>query len=77
MAEGESYKAINARVMVAIDLINDGRPNEALRLLERLSDVMPCPEIRHLEAAAFKQNETRSNGAATPRGFVSSTVEEI
>lgn len=47
----ETYKAISARVRSAIDLIDTGRAQDAKGVLERLSSVLPPPEMRHVESA--------------------------
>ena len=47
----EALKAINARLIIAINMLESGKIEEAKAMLERLSKTLPDPDQRHKSAA--------------------------
>jgi len=47
----EVLKSVNARIINSLELLDEGRIDEAKVILKRLSLLLPDPEERHKEAA--------------------------
>lgn len=51
----EALQSINARILTAIELIEQGKTLQAQHVLNRLSRTMPLPDKRHFESVAGKE----------------------
>lgn len=56
-----TLQSINARILLAIDLLEAGRTEQATKELKHLSGLMPLPEQRNFDAA--QKEKPRSTAA--------------